>query len=139
MITLNQKLRNELWWLIISVDYTYSRIAIADHEINGQTLTLWLEDKQDFKNTLDECIKLNIPLKQFTKFIKSGNMHCYEGTRMHTKKKFLYTAQIPINQPLQWYLKDATTTEQFWTRDALLKHILTQLIETETNLAYSFC
>ncbi|WP_158824719.1 hypothetical protein [Mucilaginibacter lacusdianchii] len=133
MITLSQKIRNELWWLIISVDYTYSRIAVAEHEINGQWLTLWLEDKHDFKNTLDECLRLDIQLKQFAKFIRAGNLHCYEGMRMHPKKKYLYQAQIPINEPLQWYLKDASPIEQFWTRDALLKNILTQLVESETH------
>ena len=35
MIKLNQKLKDALWWLVISVDYDYSRISIADHEING--------------------------------------------------------------------------------------------------------
>ncbi|MBS7564685.1 hypothetical protein KHS38_09740 [Mucilaginibacter sp. Bleaf8] len=131
MITLTPKIKNELWWLIISVDYNYSRIAIAEHEINGQHLTIWLEDKQDFKNTLEECLKLDIPLKQFKKFIKLANLNCYEGTRMHPKKQFLYKTLIPINDPLQWYLNDATPTEQLWTRDNLLKHILTQLVETD--------
>ena len=56
MIKLNQKLKNELWWLVIGVDYDYSRISIADHEISGDTLTLWLEDKQDFKTaSMNAC------------------------------------------------------------------------------------
>lgn len=132
MITLNQKLRNELWWLIISVDYTYSRIAIADHELNSQTLTIWLEDKQDFKNTLDECLKLEIPIKQFARFIKSDNLNTYETTLMHPQKKYLYLTRVTINEPIQWYLRDATPHEQFWTRDSLLKRIMTQLVESES-------
>jgi hypothetical protein len=129
---MNQKTRNELWWLIISVDYTYSRIAIADYELNGQTLTLWLEDKQDFKNTLDECLQLNIPVSHLMKLIKTENMNSYEGTRMHPTKKYMYTTRIPISSPMQWYLHDASSNEQQWAREALLKNILTQLIETET-------
>ena len=132
MIKLNQKKRNELWWLIISVDYTYSRIAIADHEINGQTLTLWLEDKQDFKNTLDECLQLQIPVSHLAKLIKNENMNSYEGTRIHPKKKYVYTARIPISAPMTWYHNDATPAEQTWAREALLKTVLTQLIENET-------
>jgi hypothetical protein len=132
MIRMNQKTRNELWWLIISVDYTYSRIAIADYELNGQTLTLWLEDKQDFKNTLDECLQLTIPVSHLMKLIKTENMNSYEGTRMHPTKNYMYTTRIPISSPMQWYLHDATPNEQQWAREALLKSILTQLIETET-------
>ncbi len=132
MIKINQQTRNQLWWLIISVDYNYSRLAIADHELNGQTLTLWLEDKQDFKNTLDECLQLNIPVRYFTKLIKAENFNSYEGTRMHPKKKYMYTTQIPISPPIQWYQYDASPTEQQWAREALLKSILTQLVENET-------
>jgi hypothetical protein len=132
MIKLNQNTRNQLWWLIISVDYTYSRIAIADHEINGQTLTLWLEDKQDYKNTLDECLQLHIPISRLTKLIKTEKMNSYEGTRMHPIKKYVYTTQIAINSPMKWYLNDASAIEQQWAREASLKSILTQLIETET-------
>lgn len=58
MIKLNQKTKDELWWLIIFVEYDYSRISIAEHEIAGEVLTLWLEDKHDFKNSLDECMQL---------------------------------------------------------------------------------
>jgi hypothetical protein len=43
MIKLTQKLKDQLWWMIISVDYDYSRITVADHELNTDTLTLWLE------------------------------------------------------------------------------------------------
>jgi hypothetical protein len=131
MIKLSQKLKNQLWWLIITVDYDYSRITIADHEINGDTLTLWLEDKQDFKNSLDECLQLDLPLKQFAKVIKTENMNSYEGTRLHPKKSFAYRARIEINEAIKWYQEDASLTEQQWARETLLKSILTQLVETE--------
>lgn len=131
MIKLSKKLKDQLWWLIISVDYDYSRITIADHDLNEETLTLWLEDKHDFKNTLDECLQLDIPTKQFAKLIKSENMNSYEGSKMHPTKNYIYKSRIEINNPVSWYLSDATLTEQQWAREALLKKLLTHLVETE--------
>jgi hypothetical protein len=131
MIKIPQKLKNQLWWLIISVDFDYSRIAIADHEINGEILTLWLEDKHDFKNTLDECLQLDIHLKQFAKLIKAEGLNSYEGTRIHPRKSFAYKTRIAINEPVIWYLQDASPSEQIYAREAMLKAILTQLVETE--------
>jgi len=131
MIKLSQKLKNQIWWLIITVDYDYSRISIAEHEINGDTLTLWLEDKQDFKNSLDECLQLDLPLKQFARIIKAENMNSYEGTKLHPNKSFAYRTRIEINEAIKWYQEDASLTEQQWARETLLKSILTQLVETE--------
>jgi len=131
MIKITQKLKNHLWWLIINVDYDYSRIAIAEHEINGDILTLWLEDKHDFKNSLDECLQVDLPHKQFAKVIKAENLNSYEGTKMHPKKGFTYKARIEINEPIKWYLEDASSADQQWAREAMLKTLLTQLVETE--------
>jgi hypothetical protein len=131
MIKISQKLKDELWWLVISVDYDYSRISIADHEINGDTLTLWLEDKQDFKNSLDECLQLDISLKQFAKMIRAENLNSYEGTKMHPKKNFVYKTRIEVNEPIKWYREDAGAVEQQWAREAALKNVLTQLVESE--------
>ena len=131
MINIPHKLKNELWWLIISVDFDYSRIAIADHDLNGDTLTLWLEDKQDYKNSLDECLQLPLHAKQFARLIKAENLNSYEGTKIHPEKKFVYQSRITINEPLLWYRQDASPTEQQWAREAMLKKLLTQLVETE--------
>lgn len=131
MIKLSQKLKDELWWLVIGVDYDYSRISIADHEINGEILTLWLEDKQDFKNSLDECLQLDISLKNFAKMIRAEGLNSYEGTKMHPKKGFIYKTRIEINEPIKWYREDAGMAEQQWAREAALKNVLTQLVETE--------
>jgi len=131
MIKITQKLKNHLWWLIITVDYDYSRISIADHEINGDTLTLWREDKHDFKNSLDDCLQVDLALKQFAKIIALENLNSYEGTKMHPTKKFIYKDRIEINKPIKWYLEDASPTEQQWAREAMLKALLTQLVETE--------
>jgi hypothetical protein len=131
MIKINQKLKNKLWWLIISVDYDYSRISIADHDINADVLTIWLEDKQDFKNSLEECLQVDISVKQFAKLIKAENFNSYEGSKMHPTKNYVYKTRIEVNQPIAWYMNDATLTEQQWAREAMLKQLLTQLVETE--------
>jgi hypothetical protein len=132
MIKISQKLKDKLWWLIISVDYDYSRITIADHDLTEDTLTLWLEDKHDFKNTLDECLQVDIPVKQFAKIIKEENLNSYEGSKMHPTKSYLYNTRIEINAPICWYQADATLNEQQWVREIALKQLLTQLIETQT-------
>lgn len=131
MIKLTKKLKDALWWLVISVDYDYSRITIADHDLNDDALTLWLEDKHDFKNTLDECLQLEIPKKQFAKLIKDEGFNSYEGSQVHPTRNYVYKTRIEINQPIAWYLNDATLTEQQWVRDAVLKKLLTQLVEGE--------
>src|SRR3569833_30015 len=139
MIKLTQKLKDELWWLVMSVDYDYSRISIADHEINGDFLTLWLEDKRDFKNSLDECLQLDISLKNFAKMIRAEGLNSYEGTKMHPQKGFVYKARIESNEPVRWYREDASNTEQQWAREAALKHVLTQLVESEVYVVRFFC
>jgi len=131
MIKINQKLKDKLWWLIISVDYDYSRITVADHDFNDDTLTVWLEDKHDFKNSLDECLQVVIPAKQFARLIRTENLNSYEGNKMHPTKNFVYKTRIEISEPVTWYLDDATLTEQQWAREAVLKQLLTQLVETE--------
>jgi len=131
MIKLTQTLKDELWWLVMSVDYDYSRISIADHEINGDFLTLWLEDKRDFKNSLDECLQLDISLKNFAKMIRADGLNSYEGTQMHPKKGFVYKTRIEISEPIKWYREDAGATEQQWACEAALKSVLTQLVESE--------
>jgi len=133
MINIPQKLKDQLWWLVISVDYDYSRITIAEHELNEDTLTLWLEDKHDFKNSLDECLQVDIAAKQFAKVIKVENLNSYEGTKLHPKRNFIYKTRIEINEPLPWYQDDASLIEQQWAREAVLKRLLTQLVETEAR------
>lgn len=131
MIKIAQKLKDKLWWMIISVDYDYSRISVADHEMNDGILTIWLEDKQDFKNSLEECLQLDIPAKQFAKVIRNEKLNSYEGTKIHPKKGFIYKTQIEINEPVRWYREDASLIEQQWAREAVVKTILTQLVENE--------
>jgi len=133
MIKITQKLKDKLWWMIISVDYDYSRITVADHELNADILTLWLEDKHDFKNSLEECLQVDLTTRQFAKVIRAENLNSYEGTKMHPKKNFIYKARIEINEPIRWYLEDASITEQQWAREAVVKLLLTQLVENEVS------
>ena len=126
MIKISQKLKDKLWWLIISVDYDYSRITIADHDLTEDVLTLWLEDK------LDECLQVDIPVKQFARLIKEQNLNSYEGSKIHHSKNYVYKTRIEINSPISWYQADASLYEQQHTRDTVLKLLLTQLIESQT-------
>lgn len=128
MIQLNQKTKDKLWWLVISVDYDFNRITIADHELSEDILTLWLEDKHDFKNSLDECLQIFIPVSQFAKLIKAENLNSHEGNKMHPTKNFVYKTRIEINEPIKWYLDDAMLPEQQLAREAILKAILSNLI-----------
>ena len=131
LVKIPQKLKNELWWLVVSVDFNYSRITIADHEISDDALIIWLEDKHDFKNSLDECLQLQIGLKQFAKVINFEKLNSYETMQMHPRKKFLYKTNKLISEAVSWYNNDATPVEQTWAREALLKKLLTQLIEND--------
>lgn len=132
-IKLTQKTKDQIWWMLISVEYDYSRITIADHEILNNSLVLWLEDKNDFKNTLEECLQLNISLKYFAKVIQAEKLNSYEGTKIHPKKNFIYKTQIEINEPIKWYQEDASLVEQQWAREAIVKKILEQLVESEVE------
>ncbi|WDF54648.1 hypothetical protein [Mucilaginibacter sp. KACC 22063] len=137
IIKMSQKLRTELWWLIVSVDFNYSRICIADHELAENMLTIWLEDKHDYKNTLEECLQINIPIKQFAKLIRTEELNSYPSTQMHQSKKFLYKTRTIINDAINWYLYDATLAEQQLARETTLKHMLTNLVESEI-FAYKY-
>ena len=130
-MNLSKKLKDQLWWLVISVDYDYSRISVADHEIGGGNLTLWLEDKHDFKNTLDECVQLDLNFRQFAKIIRAENLNSYEGTKLHPKKKFAYKTRVEVSEAIKWYQEDASPIEQQWAREAALKTVLTHLVESE--------
>jgi hypothetical protein len=121
--------KRQLWQLIIDTGYDYSRISIAEHEINNETLVLWLEDKDDFKNSLDDCLELNIPLNTFAKIIQAEGLNSYEGTRTHPDKSYSYKTRIEINEPIAWYNQDATRTEMQWAREAVVKLALTMLVE----------
>lgn len=126
---LKQKTKDQLWWMVISIDYDYSRISIADHETTDDSIVLYLEDKHDFKNTLDECLQLIVPIKEFSKVIVNEKLNSYEGELLHPSKQFVLKTRVQINEPIKWYKEDAGLIEQKWAREALLKAILIQVIE----------
>ena len=63
--------------------------------------------------------------------IRAEGFNSYEGTKIHDKKGFMYKTRIEINEAVKWYREDASATEQQWAREAALKNVLTQLIESE--------
>lgn len=133
-IKLTAHTKNELWWMLISVDYDHSRICIADYELNENHLTLFLEDKHDFKNSLEECLKLQISVKEFAKVIKLENLNSYEGIKREAKKSFIYKCRIEINEPVKWYKEDASRMDQQWAREAVVKLVFDGLINDEVDL-----
>lgn len=133
-IKLTADTKNRLWWMLISIDYDHSRICIADHELTESNLILYLEDKHDFKNSLDECLKLQISAKEFAKVIKFENLNSYEGIRRDAKSYFIYKCRIEINKPIKWYEEDASRMEQQWTREAVVKLVFDGLINDEVDL-----
>lgn len=136
-IRLSQALKNKLWWLIISVDYDYSRVKIADNFLGETNLILWLEDGHDFKDSIDDCLPLTVSLRDFAKVIEAENLNSYEGTKMHPTKNFVYKTRIQINEPIKWYNEDATLTEQQWARESVIKAVLEQMVEWPvTGLEY---
>lgn len=113
----NQATIDELWQLIMEVDYDYSRISIADHEFTDGTLILYLEDRRDFKSTLDECLKLEISSRQFSQaIIRDGLINNTVGDKVDA---------------ISWYQDEASSMQQTWAREAMLKEILTRLVERE--------
>ena len=63
--------------------------------------------------------------------IREDNLNSYEGTKMDPKKKYVYKTRIEISEPIKWYREDASAVEQQWAREAALKNVLTQLVESE--------
>ncbi len=127
-LTVSHTKQTELFTLLMSVDYDYSRLTIAEHELNNENLIIYIEDKQDFKNTMDELLMVEIPVKQFASIIAENNLNSYEGEKMHPVKKFMYKTQIVINEPIKWYEEDAALIEQQWAREAVLKTLIEQLV-----------
>lgn len=61
MYTFDQKIQHALFSLVASTDFDLSRIVIAENEIEGDCLNLYIEDKFNPKEDLSDCILLEIP------------------------------------------------------------------------------
>lgn len=118
-----QRTTSDLLMLMLSVNFDKSRIIIAEHEISEHFLTVYLEDSNDFKNTLEECLMYKLPVSQFASIITNEKLNSYPGVK-YTESGRAYDADIEINEPISWYNEDATLYEQGIARDAALAHIL---------------
>lgn len=127
MITINQETKTALILLLASTDNDLSRISIADNELNETVLILWLEDKQDFKNSLEECVAVNIPVEEFAKYIRDEELNAYQGTK-ERKDHSIYKCMIEINEPIDYYLSDATAYQQRFIREELVRAIFKQIL-----------
>ena len=54
-----------------------------------------------------------------------------KARRSIQKKDSFTKRKIEINEPIRWYREDASLVEQQWAREAVVKTILTQLVENE--------
>lgn len=127
MITLNKETQTKLSWLLLSVFYDYDRIIIAEHEINDQELTLFLEDKQDFKSDLSECLEVKISCDEFASFIEKGNHNKYAGIS-YSKNGRAFDGLIVVDEPLKWYHNDATTFQRKTVLEDLVEQIIKQVV-----------
>lgn len=121
-LTKNQK--NQLWSLILLADFDFSRVKIAEHELNDEHLTLWLVDKLDREET--ECVILEIPAKDFAISITENKLNTYEGS-ICTPKGRVVSADIMIDSAIAWYNNDASAYEQNYARETMLREIILSL------------
>jgi hypothetical protein len=122
-----QKTNSDLLMLLVSANFDKSRITIAEHELSENFLTLYLEDKEDFKSNLEDTLMYKLPVSQFSAIIKSEGLNSYEGTMYNEHSSFTYTARVEIKEPIKWYEQDATKYQQKETLDVVLQHILKSL------------
>lgn len=124
--TIDQEKTTDLIQLLMTCDFDYSRIIIAEHEIASGALTLYLEDKNDFKDTLDQCIEVIISKEEFAKFIAESKYNSYHGHIVKDSGKIL-PSDIEIDAPLAWYENDASEFERTNVREDLVKELLVNL------------
>lgn len=121
-----QKTNHDLLLLLINADFDKSRIVIAEHQLSVHFLTLYLEDKHDFKPNLDDTLLYKLPTSQFAAIILSEGYNSYEGT-LHTQHDRPYPGRVTINEPLVWWEKDATLYQQKEVLHTALQYILATL------------
>lgn len=121
-----QQTTSGLLMLLLSANFEKRRIVIAEHELSDNFLTLYLEDRQDFKENLEDTLMYKLPVSTFAEIIKSENLNSYPGVK-YTESGRGYDAQIEINAPIKWYEQDANPYQQKIAREAALAHILKSL------------
>lgn len=117
-VNLPQKVKNELWGLILSIDpsgkISPELISISEHEITGESLVLWLEST--YSPSIEDCVIIEVPLKQFGQIILEEDLNQYGS-----------------DDPILWYDEEATRVQRKWAREAVLKTILKGLVESEVS------
>lgn len=127
MITLTQKTAEQILLFFMSTDYTHSRVTIAEYDLNEQNLTLYIEDKQDFKSQLDQCLIIEVPVTELAYFIDKGNYNKYEG-RKASRSGRVFDGLVKIDEPLNWLNNDATKFQITTVNEDLVKAIFEQVI-----------
>lgn len=117
MTKLNKIQKSQVWSLILLADFDFSRIVIADYDLDGDHLTLWIEDRFNPMPAIDECVRLDIPVADFAK--------CIEVSALNTH--IILQKHIKIDEPMNWYHNDANLSEQKEAREEMLAEIINAL------------
>ncbi len=134
MYTINPKTRQQLFALLTSVDFDLKRISIADDDLTDASITLLLEDKDNPKTQLDECVELIIGIHEFAAFI-AKEKHNYYSRDSFTKDGtgHAFKEEVMINEPIPFYTGDATEVGRQWIREELVEEILSEVLSSVTH------
>jgi hypothetical protein len=113
--------------LFCSVNFDKTRIVIAEHELSENFLTLYLEDKEDFKADLADTVMYKLPISTFATIISNNELNSYPET-LFTERGNAYEGRIEIASPTEWYENDASTYEKKYTLDMVKTHLLKSLL-----------
>jgi hypothetical protein len=127
-MTFSQEKTTKIFNLITAVDFDFNRIVEADNDLTQATFTIWVEDKHDFKSTIDECLEIVIPVSDFEAFIKAGKYNTYKGQKKSENGR-IYEAEIELAPALEYYNVFATTFECASIREDLIRSILKNMVQ----------
>ncbi|OOQ57162.1 hypothetical protein [Mucilaginibacter pedocola] len=118
-----QRTNHDLLMLLVSVRFDKSRIVIAEHELSENFLTLYLEDREDFKPHLEDTLLYKLPISCFEAIISNEGFNSYEGIKQSPSGR-CYNGRIIINEPLLWWEQDATLYQQQEVLHLVLQNVL---------------
>ncbi|WP_114937527.1 hypothetical protein [Mucilaginibacter endophyticus] len=124
-----QRTNMSLLSLFCAANLDPKRIQIADLDLSECFLTLYLEDAQDIKATLDETLMFKLPVSKFAEIISAEGFNSYEGTRFSESGR-AYTDRIVIAESIQWFKQDATPEEQ----QRVLESVKAIILKSSTRL-----
>lgn len=128
MFNISETQQSQLFNLFIEVGGNYNRISIAENYLNDDFLMLYLEDKKNIKEHLDQCVIVELPLDDFAKFIKDGNYNKYQG-RCLSQTERPFDGLIEIDEPIRWFENDATTFQVNCLLEDLVKAMVKSVID----------